>query len=229
MTDIFGHKAIDTPATTDVVEVQRVAGGRVQRLKMPLSNVVLTGVAGTDPVTSSGVGAASGTGVAATETGNGAVHKTVLTFTDVAIPLTDVAVTVAYGGLKVYDFPAGALLFMGASANLAVTKSSAGVNDDWDGDFGLGTVTASNNATLSSTEQDLIPSTATPQAVAGATTATGESTSTEACKVFDGTATAKDAFLNFLVDDADQDVTGTACNLIINGTITLVWSNLGDN
>jgi hypothetical protein len=47
MSDIFGHMAIDTPATTDVVEVQRVTSNRVQRLRMPLSNVVLTGVAQT--------------------------------------------------------------------------------------------------------------------------------------------------------------------------------------
>jgi hypothetical protein len=47
MSDIFGHVAIDTPATTDVVEVQRITDNRVQRLKMPLSNVALNGVAQT--------------------------------------------------------------------------------------------------------------------------------------------------------------------------------------
>jgi hypothetical protein len=178
--------------------------------------------------TSDGVGAANGTGVSAVEYGDGAVHKTVLTLDDVAIALTDEAGVVAYGGLKVYDFPAGAIVFLGATADLAVTKSSAGVNATWDGDFGLGTVTASNNATLASTEQNLIPTTATPQAVDGATTAKGLSTSTESGVVFNGTSTAIDAFLNVLVDDADHDVTGTACNLIFNGTITLVWANLGD-
>jgi hypothetical protein len=47
MSDIFGHVAIDTPATTDVVEVQRVTGNRVQKFQMPLSSVALTGVAST--------------------------------------------------------------------------------------------------------------------------------------------------------------------------------------
>jgi hypothetical protein len=44
---IFGLKAIDTPATTDAVEVHRVSGNIVQKFQMPLSSVALTGVAST--------------------------------------------------------------------------------------------------------------------------------------------------------------------------------------
>lgn len=170
----------------------------------------------------------AGAGVTKRDLGNQAVQRTVLTLTNTPVVLADAAGVVAYGGLKILDLPEGAILFLGASVNLALTKSSAGVNADWDGDFSLGTVTASNNATLSSTEADLIPSTATPQASAGATTAKGASTSTEAPKVFDGTSTAKDVYLNILVDDADHDVTTTPCNIIANGTITILWSLLGD-
>lgn len=179
-----------------------------------------------DAKTTSGVGAAAGTGVTATEYGTGALHKTVLTLVNTPIVLADNAGVVAYGGLKIYDFPEGAINVLGATANLAMTKSSAGVNADWDGDFGLGTVTANNTNALATTEQNLIPTTATPQAVSGATTAKGQATS--AGQIFDGTGTAIDAFLNFLVDDADHDVTGTACNLIANGTVTILWANLGD-
>lgn len=174
-----------------------------------------------------GAGAVAGSGVSVQELGNAVVHKTVLTFDDVAIALTDQASTVAYGGLKVYDFPEGAILMLGAVADLDLTKSSAGVNDDWDGDFGVGTVTASNNATLSSTEQNIIPTTATPQASSGATTANGLSTATENA-VINGTSTPVDVYLNLLVDDADHDVTSTPCNLIVNGTLTLTWVKLGD-
>lgn len=35
-------------------------------------------------------------------------------------------------------------------------------------------------------------------------------------------------YLNLLVDDADQDATTTPTDLIINGTLTLVWSLIGD-
>jgi hypothetical protein len=167
-------------------------------------------------------------GLTVSEDGVGRLKTTTLTFKNVSFALIDVAATVAYSGKKVYDFPEGAILHLGSQANLAITKSSAGVNADFDGDFGLGTVTASNNATLSSTEQDLIPTTPTPQAVAGATTAKGVSTTTEASKVLDGTATPVDAYLNFLVDDADQDVTTTPCNLIVNGTVVINWMHLGD-
>lgn len=175
------------------------------------------------------VGTSAVTGVSVTQEPVSSVQKTVLRFTDVALPLVDQAGVVAYGGLKVYDFPEGQVCVLGAVADLAVTKSSAGVNNDWDGDFGLGTVTASNNATLSSTEQNLIPTTATPQATSGATTAKGASTATESGTVLDGRATAADVFLNFLVDDTDHDVTTTPCNLILNGTVTLHWINLGDS
>lgn len=155
-------------------------------------------------------------------------RKTKLTFVNQTVVLVDEAGVVAYGARKVYAFPEGLLGFEGAVARLDITKSSTGVNADFDGDVGLGSVTASNNATLSSTEQDYIPTTSTPQAVAGVTTADSKSTSTEAYKLLDGTGTSKDMFLNLLVDDADHDVTSTPCNLIVNGNITFHWKLLGD-
>jgi len=184
----------------------------------------------TDPVMISqqpSLGTVNGSGVEVTEVSNGVLNKSVFTFTNHAMALTDEAAVVAYAGSKVYDFPEGAIYIMGAVADLDLTKSSAGVNDTWDGDFALGTVTASNNATLSSTEQDILPTTATPQAVAGATTANGQSTATENA-VIDGTTTAVDLYLNILVDDADQDVTSTPANIIVNGTVTVLWANMGD-
>lgn len=171
------------------------------------------------------LGAVAGSGVTGEAQGSG-LMQIVVTFTNTAIALTDEAGVVAYGGLKFFDFAQGYVGIMGAVADLALTKSAAGVNDDWDGDFGVGTVTASNNATLATTEQNVIPTTATPQAVSGATTATGANT---AYVVLDGSSTAADLYLNFLVDDADHDVTSTPTNLIVNGTITLTAAFLGDN
>jgi len=159
--------------------------------------------------------------------GNGIINKTVITFDDHAIALTDETGVVAYGGSKVFEFPAGAILMLGATSDVDLTKSSAGVDADWDGDMGVGVVTASNNATLATTEQNIIPTTATPQASGGATTANAQSTSTEN-EVIDGTSTNVPVYFNLLVDDTDHDVTTTACNLILNGTLTLIWANLGD-
>ena len=175
-----------------------------------------------------GTGTPAGTGVTAREYGTDAVHKTVLTFTNAAVTLADNPGVVAYGSLKIYDFPEGYLQFIGCTANIAVTKSSAGVNADWDGDFGVGSVAANSGAgPLVGAEQTYINSIATPQAVAGATTATGVSSNSLNIQS-DGHTTPIDLYVNFLVDDADHDVTGTPCNLILNGSLTFTWVNLGD-
>jgi len=157
------------------------------------------------------------------------LYRTVFTLTDLPIALVDEAGVVAYGSQKLIDFPEGVIVFQGASADLDITKSSAGVIDTWDGDIGVGTAAASNNATLTATEDNVLPSTATPQAVAGATTGDMVCTAAEVGVVVDGTSTAADLYLNVLVDDADHDVTTTPCNLIFNGTITVLWSWAGDN
>ena len=163
--------------------------------------------------------------VSAAEYVAGPVSQVKLTFASLPITITDEAGVVAYGGRQILDFPAGVVAFQGALANLTVVKSGAGINATFDGDFGVGTVTASNNATLSATEQNIIPTTATPQAVAGATTAKGFSTATERDTTIDGTSAAVDAFLNFLIDDADQDGGGS---LLVSGTLLIQFSHLGD-
>lgn len=172
--------------------------------------------------------AASVTGLSVQESGAGNFHTTKFTFTNMAVALADEAGVVAYKGTKLYDFPQGYIYFQGAVLDGALTLSAAGVNADWDGDVGVGTVTASNNATLATTEQNIIPTTATPQASSSATTCDAVSTGTEHA-IVDGTTTALDLYLNFLVDDADHDVTSTPTNLIVNGTLTVHWLFLGDN
>ena len=155
------------------------------------------------------------------------VRTLLLTLTATPVVMTDNAGVVAFGSLKVADLPEGNICILGAVMDLALTLSAAGINADWDGDVGLGTAATDNNATLASTEQDIIPTTATPQAQASATTAKAMSTSTQ-ISTFDGTTTAKDVYLNLLVDDADHDVTTTDTNIICDGTIRITYVNLGD-
>lgn len=150
----------------------------------------------------------------------------VFNFVNTPIPLVDNAGVVAYGSLKFADMPEGFINFYACVANLVLTKSSAGVNADWDGDFGVGSVAADSGATLAATEQNIIPTTATPQAVAGVTSAKGSQTL--ATVQLDGSATPVDLFLNILVDDADHDVTTTPCNIIVNGTIRVTYLQAGD-
>jgi hypothetical protein len=153
----------------------------------------------------------------------------VFTLSSVKMALTDVANTVAYTSQKIYDFPVGHIYIQSAVADLTLTADAAGVNNNWNGDFGLGTAAAAGDATLTNTEDDILPTTA----VAAGTSdkigvAKGVSTASEHV-VFDGSSTAKDLYLNVLVDDGDQDVTGTPTNLIAAGTITLNWIFMGDN
>jgi hypothetical protein len=168
------------------------------------------------------IGGAAGTGVSAKAAP--AVVQQIVTFVNAVVPLVDNPGVGASGSFNFFTFAAGQINIIGAVANLALTKSSTGVNATWNGDFGVGTVAADNSATLTATEQDVIASTSTPAAVAGATTAKGKLATAD---LVDGSVTPVELFLNLLVDDADQDVTTTPCNLIVNGTITLTYANNG--
>lgn len=186
-------------------------------------NVLLASQLALDAALANGGAVGANAAVANTVT-RGQWFVTTLTLSALSLAMVDVAGTVAYAGKKILDFPAGYIRIDSAVADLAIAKSSAGVIATWDGDFSLGTVTAAGDATLTSTEADIIASTATPQAVSSVTTAIGSKlTATD----LDGTVTAKDMYLNVLVDDADQDVTTTPCNLLFTGTITLTWRNMG--
>lgn len=176
-----------------------------------------------DSITTSGVGAAAGTGVAAVEYGNGAMHKTVLTLTNLAIPITDGGVVVGgEGGQKVYDFPEGVIQLLGASYNLTTARVSTGIAAAAAMLGSLGSVVAAADVTLTSTEADMIASTTgTLTAGAGTLKKHGSLVAT----AFDGHTTALDAFLNLAVPDADISANDT---ITVNGTITLTWANLGD-
>ncbi len=201
-------------------------GGLLGIIEQVVGDAIDVVQADVDQLEATGGATANGTGVTVVE--ELGIIRATLTLVDTPVVLADNAGVVAYGSLKVLDLPAGAILFLGAVADLDLTLSSAGVNADWDGDIGLGTAAAGNSATLTGTEQDLCPTTATPQAVASVTTGNMKSTSTEAAKVLDGTSAAVDVYLNLLVDDADHDVTSTPANIIVNGTITFSYVKLGD-
>lgn len=173
------------------------------------------------------LGSVQGANASVVEYGDGLINRTVISLAARQIDMSDQAGVVAYGGTKVYTFPEGNIHILGAVLNIpTLVKSGAGINADFDGDVSVGSVTASNNNSLTSTEANIIPSTSTPQAASGSTT--GSAVSTAAVQI-DGTATPVDVYLNFLIDDADQDITGGgASSLLATGTLTLLWANLGD-
>jgi hypothetical protein len=155
----------------------------------------------------------------------GTVHKTVFTLTAAAVPVTD---ALAYAGLKLYDFPEGRILVLGATASLqwaVTTDRSTTINDSASLTWALGTVTASN-ITLASTMVNLLPK--ATKVLAAATTAlnTASTNALVASAQFDGTTTAIPAILNVGFEtNTDIDADGT---LAATGSITVVWISCGD-
>jgi len=85
------------------------------------------GKASATTLTTGGAGAAAATGNVAVENALGTVHSTVLTLTDVDIAPAAAAGGVAFANVKLYDFPAGHIYFLGAVADLSLTDTiSAG-------------------------------------------------------------------------------------------------------
>jgi hypothetical protein len=170
-----------------------------------------------------GNGAKNGASVTAAEYGDGAVHKTVLTLT--ATPVTVGNTTgISFGGLKLYDFPAGRIAVIGATADLSFDWHSQGPAETGSGDFALGT-TITSDATLDGTDVNLLPSTAlTDPFVAGVGAGKG---ALAASAQFDGTTTPVDLNINIIIDDADV-ADGDSDVVSVSGTITIVWANLGD-
>lgn len=168
-------------------------------------------------------GSPSGTGVVASEYGDGTIHRTVLTLTNASVTMTDATTAGNQGSLKVYDFPAGAIQILGAKMDLTTLAGAGGITDTAALVGSLGSVAAANdNATLTSTEADIIPSTAgTLSGGAGTLKKHGSLVAT----AFDGTTTPLDAILNLAVPDAGSTANDT---VTVNGTITFTWTNTGD-
>lgn len=163
--------------------------------------------------------------VTVTERGIGVIHKTIFTITNMPVTVRD---TQQGGGVQVYGWPEGRIFILGGTGfstfttttTLASTLHTA-VSCRW----GLGTVTQSN-ATLATTEQDLLPVTTFTSGATINVVNTVTNSALTAAAQFDGTTTAKVAFFNISVPtgtDIDADAT-----VLVNGSITIAWIQLGD-
>jgi len=163
--------------------------------------------------------------VVATEYGDDIWHKTVLTLTACPISISDDAGVAQYGGVQVYDFPAGLISLNAAMISGNLTLGTTGtIIDAFTGVNALGSATAGTGATLTSTEATWLASTA--NATASSKVAAIDSVSAAAVVPQDGTATAKDMFLNFAIADDASHTAGTGS---FTGTIEFVWCLIGDN
>jgi hypothetical protein len=179
-----------------------------------------TAIAAGVPATS-GNGAVAGTGNTVEELLSG-VHKTTITLSSFSMLVATTGVGIV--GTKIYDFPAGLIRILGAVADLTITTSGGGeIDADADVIASVGSVTAADDGTLTSTEANIVPSTAYTL-VAGTKHAVGLGI---ADAWLDGiTGNAADVFLNIVVPDADRTDTNEA--VTVSGTIAITWANLGD-
>lgn len=162
-------------------------------------------------------------GLTVKEYGNEAMRKTVFTFNNFSMNVANTT-GASFGNKQLYDFPQGRLMIVGGSSDLDFNWHDSNIDDAGSGDFSLGT-TGTSDATLNSTDVDIMASTAlTDPFVSGVGVANGNVVKTTE---FDGTATAKDLYLNIIVDDADVSDAATDA-IVINGTLTIIWALEGD-
>jgi hypothetical protein len=164
----------------------------------------------------------SGTGV----TGSNAIvapQTLTLTVDDLSVTMTDATTAGSHGSQKLVTFPAGNIHILGATTNLTIARvgTALAANSAVVGSLGSVTV-ATDNATLTSTEANIVPST-TSTLSSGSGVTKGESTG---AVTLDGTTSAVEVYLNFATPDAGS--TGNDA-LLVNGTIVITYVNLGDN
>jgi hypothetical protein len=218
-----------TISETDIAKIDGITNGTVAASKAVVvdankdangfRNLTLTGTVASN----AGAGAAAGTGVAATEYGDGVVHKTVLALTAASVPITrESGDSSGWGALKIYDFPEGRIALLGTTATITGT-GGANIADAGSGDFSLGS-TATVDTTLDTTDIDMGAKAAlTDPFVAKVGSGT---TALASMAQFDGTTTAKDLYLNVIIDAGDVATGNTT--MAVTGTVTLTWINLGD-
>lgn len=157
------------------------------------------------------------------EGGDGVLHQTIVTFTLTGAHDLDMADDDHGTGIKVYDFPAGSIQILGATCNAIATSVNTGAGG---GTYpmALGSAVGADDNTLTSTEADIIPSTA----ITGGTGSTASD--------FHATLAAPILFVN--AGGADLDlycnaaitaaVAEGAVTIAVTGTATITWINMGD-
>ncbi len=144
----------------------------------------------------------------------------------VSITVTDGAASGSHGALKLFDFNEGAIMFLGCRQNYsAFTADGTGVTATVVFDIGVGTVAksaAADGALGGATDDDVggeiavtLGSTSLPVSLISTTPAGS-----------DGTATARDLYLNFSGTAATVAGNGT---LAVTGSITVVGVLLDDD
>lgn len=176
-------------------------------------------------------GAKNGSTVTVKETFVGPFRQTVLTLVNTPVAIVSVTTGAGVGGTKVYDFPAGHINVLGTVGDLSIAVASAEQANFTDnapeGDIGIGSAAPANADALGTDATDDDFATATAFTMAAFEDASVTLPPDAASYKLDGTGTAKDVFVNVLVDAADID-DGVTTEVLVSGTIRICWLALGD-
>lgn len=150
--------------------------------------------------------------------GIGPLRQAVVTVTALPISCADNGASGTSGSVQLLDFPAGLVNILGCVPNLTYASEVA-----TDANFlsAIGSVAAAADASLTSTEANIVPSTATAIASSAATFA---AVNTTASILLDGTSTAADVYLNV----ASSTNPSAAYGITATGTITITYIVCGD-
>ena len=174
------------------------------------------------------------TGMTVVESGDAVVRKTVFTFaqaggaTYAAADSFAVADATAMGGRKIYTFPEGRILVLGAVASLSlgVKTASTTINDAAAVNYAMGTAAPTEAALTTASGIDLLPKSGAVTMGTNPAYSTAVKNQLVASAHFDGTAGAKTVNLNFGLG-TDTEIDADAA-IGVTGTISLVWILLGD-
>jgi len=222
-----GDISLQEAATVDPATVLEKMGARIAGTAFPITTTGI--VTFGDQRTTSGVGAIVANKCTAVEYGNGIIHQTVLTLTlSGATHDLDLAGDADCGtGIKIYDFPAGRILILGATINASAVCNdafNASANDVYNLSCGSVSAVQAAEGDLTDTEVDIIPKTVI-DTVSNTTLTNAWHAALAASAAFDGTTDALDLYVNASVLNAS---TTKAVTIAITGTLTVTWINLGD-
>lgn len=159
----------------------------------------------------------------------GSLVKTTFTLTGARIPVTDGAASGSHGTLRLLTLPQCSVSYLGCRQNYTAFAEGAALTTAA-GDavhvLGVGSaaIAAAADGALATTSVDIGASTASITNSGG--TGVGTKHTGASATGFDGTTTAQTINLNWSGTAATIDASS---NIDVTGTITVLWTNLGDD
>lgn len=172
------------------------------------------------------------TGLTVVEKGSAGVHKTILTLVDVTVASVDNGANGAQTNKKLYTFPQGHIVILGGhqvypiGKIIATTGGGTGYLDNANLGIGVGSTVPATGVGLATTAENMAAEADVDLSSKASDAA--ESSVNAAMVPLDGSTTAVAVYCNTSTL-ADADHGATADELTISGTITILWTNIGDN